>query len=78
MSRDQLSFSATEAVDEAAGGAGERGQGAGGGEGGAGGGQCGRLPIKRQPPSAILSWLDLRKIIHRCGIDIVFINTRLC
>lgn len=77
MSRDQLSFSATEAVDEAAGGAGERGQGAGGGEGGAGGRQGCRLPVKRQPPTASLSGLELWKMRNQCGIYIVFIKTGL-
>ena len=70
-------LSATQAEDEAAGGAGERGEGAGGGVGGAGGGQGGRLPVKRQPPTATLSGLELGKMSHRCGIDIVFIKTWL-
>ena len=78
MIRNPKSFSATEAEDEAAGGAGERREGAGGGEGGAGGGQGCRLPVNRQPPSARLrdSGLEVgRKIIHQCGIYIVFIKS---
>ena len=67
-------FSATQAEDEAAGGAGERGEGAGGGEGRAGGGQGCRLPVQRQPPTPRLSGLELVMISQKCGIYIVFIN----
>ena len=73
--RNPKSFSATEAEDEAAGGAGEWCEGAGGGESSAGGGQGCRLPVNGQPPTARLSGLEVRlKISNRCGIYIVFIK----